>query len=218
MIISKEIKKNELVRIKKAMDICLYIITLLQIFQEFGGRRYFNYTTLTLSIIECVLFFYGHILISVIYHAVGEINLTAYNTLTEFHNTFVTGLIIPMIFIFTDIGLTATNALTYDIIKKASIAVILPGLGMYRLILMLAGYLKKRSADKAREASYAKTLSLLLILPAIFDSLTVGCMLLLYIGLIINNTVFAFICPVIALFVVLTIILTVRKKAKSDSQ
>lgn len=139
-----EEKLVELSKIKGYMEIVLFLLTAIEILCEFFATKYFDYVILSLSFLECGLFIYGYLLI-IRTHRRNELFAPKYDLLAEFHNTFMTSIIVPMIFVFSDSNTSFENTRisNVDLLKKISIVLVLLAIFYFKVTQRAV----KRSAE-----------------------------------------------------------------------
>ena len=196
--LNEQEREKEILRIKNFIEIGLYVITAIQIYQEFFNNRYLDYVVILITMVESGLFIYGcmSMVRRLFYKSVSKKRCSLF---TEFHNTFYTSMIIPVIFLFTESNTSFVNTRIPDveILKKICVLIMLAVMGFYRLLPIMAKKYEAKISDWESEENYLlgrryiEHISYYLFFLVILDVIALGAMYMLFMGMILHNEAMA---------------------------
>ncbi len=138
-------KRAELAKVKYFMEIGIFILAAIEIFCELFDVQYVEYVVMSISFVECGLFVYGHLL-NIRINRSMDFSAQKYDDLVDFHNTFMTSIIVPLIFIFTNnnTSFQDTRITDFALLQRITVLVCLAVLLYYKLV---HHFVKKMAVD-----------------------------------------------------------------------
>ncbi len=191
-----EERNNELARIKSYIDIGLFVVTAVQIYQEFFYNYYLDYVVMLITGIETGLFIYGYLMMYRMLARKRKLVSGSFELFTEFHNSFLTSMIVPLIFLFTKENTTFENTRIPDveILKKSCILLIFVTIGFYRVLPMIAKKYEKIMLDGENEQLNKKCLTrvgIYLVFLYLLDIIIVASVYMLLMGMLLREEIIA---------------------------
>ena len=157
---SLKTSRKDFILARRIVEILLYLMAAIQLFQEFSDSRYFDQLLMILSLTGLVVFFCGAAKKN---DCILENYETEYHTeqkeMMDFHNNFIASMFIPMLFLFRtdDVIFTNTTLWNLDTAKMIIIAVAFVSFAYYRFLVYFSKrYSQKNKSVEARDEAEEK--------------------------------------------------------------
>lgn len=154
---SSESNKKDFILAKRMVEIILYLIAAIQLFQEFSSSRYFDQFLIILSMTGmCVYAFGTYRWYSYTVENFETEYYTGHKEMMDFHTNFIASMFIPMMFLFhTDSDIfNGTSLWDLDSMKLIILMIAFISLLYYRFLVYLSKrYGNKISSDEEYEDS-----------------------------------------------------------------
>lgn len=150
---NREEKLNEVERIKKYIELGILLITVMQIFQEFFYNIYINYALILITMAEAGVFIYGFFVMLETMSPRYGISEKRMEVFSNFHNSFFTSMLIPLVFLFdaSNTDFTLTRIPNVDILKRVSILIMIATMGLYRILPSITRKYERMFEDTCEE-------------------------------------------------------------------
>lgn len=203
---SAEEKRAELSKIKNFMEIGILLLAGLEILCEFFYTRYFDYVIASISFAECGLFLYGYLLHFIL---IGRLEFAAekYDTLIDFHNTFMTSIIVPLIFIFSNSNTSFENTriTNPELLKKITVLIVLGVMFYYKMIHFVLKNSKTETLTDEVKRQYQHRINGFVFGGFCADMLVMGCVMLYFMAMLNKEESLAIFAGLLAALIVIDI-------------
>lgn len=155
---SSESNKKDFILAKRMVEIILYIIAAVQLFQEFSSSRYFDQFLIILSMTGMIVYACGAF--KWYCYTMDNFDTEYYNghkEMMDFHSHFVGSVAIPMIFLFNTDGDIFIGTTLWDLNSMKLIILLIAFVSMlyYRFLVYVSKrYGEKITSDEEYEDSY----------------------------------------------------------------
>lgn len=177
-------KRAELSNVKSCMQIGLFALAAIEIFCHFFEVPYIDYVILFVSFAECGLFIYGYLLNLRISRSL-EFSSEKYESVFDFHDTFITSIIIPLIFIFTsnNTSFENTRILDFELFQKITILITLGVMLYYKLVHYVSNKMIAAASTEEQEKVCERRITAMITTGTFFDAAIELCLSLHFVGM-----------------------------------
>lgn len=212
---SFEEKRAESLKIKQYMEIGIVILFAIEVFCELFDIQYFEYITMSISFIECGLFLYAYFL-NLFMSRYLEFSVEKYDAIIDFHNTFMTSIIIPMIFVFSNNNTSFENTRIsdFELLKKTTVAIVLVAMCCYKTIHYVLNKLSFDSLTDEQKKLYDRRTEISVCLAFFIDIGVMLCLALFFFGMLNKEEMLTSYSVLFAILIVFNIVFLNRVKEK----
>ncbi len=214
---SLEEKRAESLKIKQYMEIGIIILFATEIFCEFFDIQYFDYITMSISFIECGLFLYVYFL-NLFMSRYLEFSVEKYDAIIDFHNTFMTSIIIPMIFVFSNNNTSFENTRIsdFELLKRTTVALVLVAMFCYKTIHYVLNKLSFDSLTDEQKKLYDRRAKISVCLAYFIDIGVMCCLFLFFFGMLNKEEMLTTYSVLFAFLIVCNVVFLNRVKEKKN--